>query len=106
MAQSVKDVCQYHMADHETIGDLKQALAMMVSSQQEVKETLIQLVESFKNMDKIEKRIDKIEDSREKQGERRDKEIKELRAFMNRSLGWAAAAVMALGIGLRVVGMI
>jgi hypothetical protein len=100
------EICQYHMADHGTITDLKESVKTIVDSQMAVKSGLASLTEAFKSMDRLEARLEKMEVERLRQGELRDLEIKELRAFMNRSLGWAAAGILGLGIVLRLVGMI
>lgn len=104
--QMHEGICQYHMSDHAIIGDLKESVKVIIDGQSDLQMSVIQLAEAFKNMDRIEDRLEKIEIERRRQGERRDAEIKELRAFMNRSLGWAAAAVMAVGVAVKLSGLI
>lgn len=100
-----KDICQYHLQDHSNIGDLKDAVKVIIDGQHGMRGDLLKLTEAFKNMDRLEIRLDKMEEERVRQGEKRDKEIEELKSFMNKALGWLAAAVAIGSIGLKFIGV-
>lgn len=100
------EVCQYHTYDHQVIGDLKSSVALIIEGQQEMRSSIVQLLEAFKYMDRLELRLEKIEEERRRQGEKRDKEIAELKTFMNKAIGYIGAAGIAGGILMKFVGVI
>jgi len=114
-------LCQYHINDHAVISDLKDSVRVIIEGQQEMRTSVIQLTEAFKNMERIEARIEKIEDLRSEREvkmdlriekiedqradreERREKEIRELRAFMNKALGILAATTAIGSVALKLL---
>lgn len=99
------DICQYHTNDHAVISDLRDAVKIIIEGQQDMRASLIQLTEAFKNMERIELRLEKIEDRRRSDREKRDNEIAELKTFMNRAMGWAAAIALIGGILIKFLGV-
>lgn len=100
-----RDICQYHSQDHSVIGDLKDAVKVIIDGQQDMRGDLLKLTEAFKNMDRLESRLEKIEDERKRQEERRDIEVQELRAFMNKALGILATAAVVGSVLLKFIGV-
>jgi len=103
--QMLEDVCKYHMQDHSVVLDLKESIRDIIEGQNEMRSGLIALTEAFKNMDRLEVRLDKMEVERSRQEDKRDKEVEELRTFMNKALGIGAAVVAIMSIALKFIGV-
>ena len=56
------DSCMYHALTDSVIGDLKEAMKALADGQTQMRETIIKLTESFKSVERLDKRIDKAEE--------------------------------------------
>jgi hypothetical protein len=102
-----RSFCQYHLMTEGTVEDLKDTVKTLSATQMHMRETLVQLIEVFKTVERLEKRMDKLEAQRgetlercEKKTEERNKEldwkIDEVRVFMYKAIGVGALAVPLL----------
>ena len=98
--------CQYHALTESVISDLKAAVQKLTESQEQMKETVIQLAEAFKAMERLNKRIDKLENTLVEKNKEQDKKVDELRIFMYKALGAGMAIMGALSIALKFAGVI
>lgn len=98
--------CQYHALTESVIGDLKAAVQKLTESQEQMKETVIQLAEAFKAMERLNQRIDKLENNLVEKNKEQDKKVDELRIFMYKALGAGMALMGALSIALKFAGVI
>lgn len=109
-----RSFCQYHMMTEGSVGDLKAAVKNLTDTQVQMRETLMQLSEVFRAVERLEKRMDKLEIQRdgivekcEKKHEDRWKEqegkLDEVRIFMYKAIGVGALAVPLLTVAAQVL---
>jgi hypothetical protein len=79
--------CQYHALTEAVVEDLKDAVHRLMEGQDQMKETVIKLVEAFKYMERLDAKIDKLEELHREKERDQDCEIKELKAFMYKIMG-------------------
>jgi len=99
------DTCQYHYLTESIIKDLKRAVEKLMEGQDQMRETVIQLTEAFKAMEKIDNKIGQIEVLQREKDKEQDCKIDELKAFMYKSMGVVAAIGILIGVLLKITGV-
>ena len=90
--------CQYHTLTDSVITDLKDAVAKLLEGQTEMRDTVIQLAEAFKAVDKMADRLEKVEDLQRDRDKEQDKKIEGLRGFMYKAIGGLTTVVAIAGL--------
>lgn len=95
--------CLYHVLTDSVIHDLKEAVKRIMEGQDQMKETVIQLAEAFKSMERLDRKIDKIEELQRSKNESTDRELSSLKGTLYKA-GGAVAALMVLGeVAIRII---
>ncbi len=97
------DTCQYHVLTESVIGDLKDAVQKLMEGQEQMSHTVIQLAESFKSVDRLDRRLEKIEDAQNAKEEKQDGKIDELRGFMYKVMGISIGGISVVSIAIQVI---
>ena len=87
------ETCKYHLMTETLVGELKAAVDKLIIGQEQTRETVIQLVEAFKAVDKLENRINDLEKEQKDKDKVQDSKIDQLRAFM-----WKVNGSVGLGL--------
>ena len=109
-----RSFCQYHLMTEGSVEDLKAAVKNLTETQVHMRETLMQLAEVFRAVERLEKRMDKLEIQKEemvarcehraeKRNTEQDSKIDEVRVFMYKAIGVGALAVPLLTIAAQVL---
>lgn len=100
------NTCQYHALTEGVVKDLRIAVQRIMEGQEQMRDTVIQLTEAFKAMERIDKWIDKHEDTARLKDAEQDKKIDDLRVFMYKAIGAIAALGVALSFIMKLIGMV
>jgi len=92
------DGCQYHLLTENVINDLKNATEKLMEGQDHLRETVTQLVEGIKFMDKLDQKVDRLESEMKTKDDRQDEKIDGLKGFMYKISGIAVGASAIIGI--------
>lgn len=109
-----RSFCQYHMMTEGSVEDLKVAVRDLTETQVHMRETLMQLAEVFRAVQRLEGRMDKLEIQKESLMEKcekkfqernreQDSKLDEVRIFMYKAIGVGALAVPLLTIAAQVL---
>jgi len=99
------DICQYHALTDAIINDLRSAVHKLAEGQEQMRDTVVQLTEAFKSMDRIERKLEKMEDIHREDLAESNKKVGELRAFMYKVSGAAAVIAAVLPHVLKILGI-
>jgi len=99
------DTCQYHYLTESVISDLKESVVKLLEGQTKMSETIIQLTEAFKAIEKLDSKLEKLEDLQRTKDAEQDKKIDELRMFTYKAMGAIGVIVTAAGMALKFIGM-
>lgn len=92
------NTCQYHILTESVISDLKVATEKLMEGQDHLRETVTQLVEGFKFMDKLDGKVDRLEREVKEKDEKQDINIDKLKGFMYKISGIAIGISAICGI--------
>lgn len=87
------ETCQYHYLTESVISDLKESVIKLLEGQEKMSNTIIQMTEAFKAVDKLDGRLEKLEDNQKLKDEQQDSRIDELRMFMYKAIGGGSVIV-------------
>lgn len=99
------DTCQYHYLTESVIADLKESVIKLLEGQTKMGESIVQLTEAFKMVERIDARLAKLEDLAREKDKEQDVKIDELKGFMYKAMGAIAAAGVAIEAFLRYTGI-
>lgn len=98
------DTCQYHYLTESVIKDLKESVVQLLEGQTKMSETIIQLTEAFKAIERLDNKLEKLEDEQKKKDEKQDEKIDQVRMFMYKVIGATGVIITAIGFASKFFG--
>lgn len=88
------DTCQYHYLTERLISDLRDAIVEIKDGQETMNRTVIELTQSIKGIDRVERRIDKLEEEQKQKDKEQDERIRSNESYAIKIATVAGALVM------------
>lgn len=96
--------CHYHALTESVVSDLKEAVHKLMEGQEKMRESLIQMTEAFKAVERLDGRLSKLEENQGRKDREQDKKIDGLRAFMYKAVGGASVGAGIIAYLSRYLG--